>query len=709
MTEEWQGVVKHIIFVNESTAYSVFRMEISELHESITVTETGHIPYIGEQIMIRGCRVTHPRFGMQFKADIIQTVKPEKSEEIYHFLASGMISGIGASMARKIVDYFGNDTLHVFEQQIERLMEIPGIGRKTLEKIKESYGRIGDMQELVFFLQSLGIHEKYAALIKQAYGKHVNEVLEEDPYRMVAEIMGLGFKNVDKMALAKGISIDNEERIVQGIFYILTTVIANGHTCGPAEKVYEAAAKLLGLDGERVRDIGEKGVESGEIPSAVYENQIYVYLPYLFEAETESAWRIKDMLDMESLSSVKLAVEHFEKENNMTLAPEQKAAVKTALESKVMVITGGPGTGKTTLIRAIISAMEQNGKEVKLMAPTGRAAKRLAISGGREADTIHKGLEAAMTKRGTTYFDKNESSPLDEDVIIVDEASMIDIALFYHLLCALKEGARLILVGDVDQLPPVGPGTPLKDLIAWGDVPVVTLKHVFRQKEGSAIIENAIRIRDGESCVPDEDGEFSVFYVEDDEEAYQTVLRICKDVEYVNDENKMNIQVLSPMYKGACGVSRLNEAIQEIAQGDNLQERGKFMVGDKVMQSVNDYDKGVYNGDMGIVWAVTDQRVFVRFLDREIVYEGAERNNLQLAYVVTVHKSQGSEYDTVIFVLRPSQFIMLQRNLLYTGVTRAKKNTILVTTEKALTRAISNYQSNKRYSLFLPFLKNEAR
>ena len=323
------------------------------------------------------------------------------------------------------------------------------------------------------------------------------------------------------------------------------TFIANGHTCGPAEKVYEAAAKLLGLDGEIVRDIGEKGVESGEIPSAVYENQTYVYLPYLFEAETESAWRIKDMLDMEPLSSVKLAIEHFEKENNMTLAPEQKAAVKTALESKVMVITGGPGTGKTTLIRAIISAMEQNGKEVKLMAPTGRAAKRLAISGGREADTIHKGLEAAMTKRGTTYFDKNESSPLDEDVIIVDEASMIDIALFYHLLCALKEGARLILVGDVDQLPPVGPGTPLKDLIAWGDVPVVTLKHVFRQKEGSAIIENAIRIRDGEPCVPDEEGEFSVFYVEDDEEAYQTVLRICKDVEYVNDENKMNIQVLS--------------------------------------------------------------------------------------------------------------------------------------------------------------------
>lgn len=708
MVEELKGTVKTVIFTNEKTAYAVFRMEITDANESLTVTVSGHIPYVGEQVLIRGCRVTHPRFGMQFKADTVQQVKPEKSEEIYRFLASGMIKGIGASVARKIVDHFGKETMGVLEKNIEQLMEVPGIGKKTLAKIKESYQNMGDLEELIFFLQSLGIHEKYALLIKQAYGKHVMEVLEQDPYRMVGEILGLGFKNVDKMALAKGISPENEERIIQGVFYILTTVLANGHTCGPVEKVCQAAAKLLGLDYDRVRETAGGAMTSGEIPSATYEDVRYVYLPYLHEAETESALRMQEMIEIEPRSSVKLAIERFERENGMTLAEEQKAAVETALQSKVLIITGGPGTGKTTLVRAIISAMEQNGLAVKLMAPTGRAAKRLAISSGREADTIHKALEASMTKRGTTYFDKNESSPLEEDVIIVDEASMIDMPLFYHLLCALKTGARLILVGDVDQLPPVGPGSPLKDLIAWGDVPVVTLQHIFRQEEGSGIIENATRIREGLSCVPDEAGEFKIFYIESDEEAYDTVLHICEDAKYAEEENKMNIQVLSPMYKGACGVMKLNQALQQMVQGRALSEKEKFLVGDKVMQSTNNYDKGVYNGDMGIVWAVTDHRLFVRFADKEVVYEGAERNDLQLAYVVTVHKSQGSEYDTVIFVLRPSQFIMLQRNLLYTGVTRAKRNTILITTESALERAISTYKTNTRYSLFLPFLKEEA-
>lgn len=708
MAEELKGTVKTVIFTNEKTAYAVFRMEIIDANESLTVTVSGHIPYVGEQVLIRGCRVTHPRFGMQFKADTVQQVKPEKSEEIYRFLASGMIKGIGASVARKIVDHFGKETMEVLEKNIEQLTEVPGIGKKTLAKIKESYQNMGDLEELVFFLQSLGIHEKYALLIKQAYGKHVMEVLEQDPYRMVGEILGLGFKNVDKIALDKGISPEDEERIIQGVFYILTTVLANGHTCGPVEKVCQAAAKLLGLDYDKVRETAGGAMASGEIPSATYEDVRYVYLPYLHEAETESALRMQEMLEISPLSSVKLAIERFERENGMTLAAEQKEAVETALQSKVLIITGGPGTGKTTLVRAIISAMEQNGLAVKLMAPTGRAAKRLAISSGREADTIHKALEATMTKRGTTYFDKNESSPLEEDVIIVDEASMIDIPLFYHLLCALKTGARLVLVGDVDQLPPVGPGSPLKDLIAWGNVPVVTLQHIFRQEEGSGIIENATRIRQGLSCVPDEAGEFKIFYIENDEEAYDTVLRICEDTKYAVEENKMNIQVLSPMYKGSCGVMRLNQALQQMVQGRALSEKEKFLVGDKVMQSTNNYDKGVYNGDMGIVWAVTDHRLFVRFADKEVVYEGAERNDLQLAYVVTVHKSQGSEYDTVIFVLRPSQFIMLQRNLLYTGVTRAKKNTILITTESALERAISTYQTNTRYSLFLPFLKEEA-
>lgn len=342
------------------------------------------------------------------------------------------------------------------------------------------------------------------------------------------------------------------------------------------------------------------------------------------------------------------------------------------------------------------------------MAPTGRAAKRLAISSGRDADTIHKALEASVRETGRTYFERNEANPLEEDLIIVDEASMLDISLFYHLLCALKDGARLILVGDIDQLPPVGAGEPLKDLMSWGYVPIVRLKRIFRQEEGSGIVENAALIRKGEMCVPDEAGEFRIIYAADDEDAYQIVMDLCRELNYGNEENKMLLQVLSPMYRGVCGVDHLNESLQEMIHGEKVPGGMKFFPGDKVMQTRNDYEKGIYNGDVGTVWTATPQKVFVRYFDKEVVYEGEERFDLRLAYAVTVHKSQGSEYETVIFILRPSQHNMLQRNLLYTGVTRARKNTILVTAPDALRRALAIQHTGNRYSLFLPFLNHEA-
>ena len=298
---------------------------------------------------------------------------------------------------------------------------------------------------------------------------------------------------------------------------------------------------------------------------------------------------------------------------------------------------------------------------------------------------------------------------MEEDLIIVDEASMVDISLFYHLLCAMKQGARLILVGDTEQLPPVGPGTPLKDLIRWKAVPVVELNHIFRQEEGSGIIENAVRIRKGKSCIPDEKGEFQVISVQDDEDAYQEVMNLCSELAYGKEENKMRVQVLSPMYRGVCGVDNLNRSIQKMIGGKELEEHTKYMPGDKVMQTKNDYEKGIYNGDIGIVWAVTPQKIFVRYPEKEIIYEGQEKFDIQLAYAVTVHKSQGSEYDTVIFVLRSSQYIMLQRNLLYTGITRARKKTVLITTEQALRRAVQNSETDNRYGLFLPLLQNEVQ
>lgn len=378
------------------------------------------------------------------------------------------------------------------------------------------------------------------------------------------------------------------------------------------------------------------------------------------------------------------------------------------MKSRVLVITGGPGTGKTTLVRAIITAAEQHDLKVHLMAPTGRAAKRLAIASHMDADTIHKALEAEKREDGGTVFSRDESDPLEEDLIIVDEASMMDISLFYHLLSALKEEARLILVGDVDQLPPVGPGTPLKSIIAWGKVPVTKLKHIFRQKEGSGIIENAALIREGNMCIPDEGGEFKILPVWSEEEAFDTVISLCRSLHYGEGKEKMALQVLSPMYRDQCGVDNLNHAIQELVHQKQIPPGNHFFVGDKVMQKRNDYDKGVYNGDVGIVWSVTDKRIAVSFYDREVVYEKEERNDLQLAYATTVHKSQGSEYDTVILVLLPTQRMMLKRNLLYTGITRAKKTTYLITTEEALAKAVGTVETGRRYSLFFPLLTGEA-
>ncbi len=710
MTEELKGMVRKIIFSSADGKFSVFLLEEKESKKVVTVAASCGAPYSGESVSMRGCWQKHPRFGMQFKAFSMEMVKPEGMEEIKQFLASGMITGIGDFMASRIVDHFGQKTMDVFENHIEALLDVPGIGPKTFEKIKESYEQISGLQEIIMFLQSLGIAEHYAVDMQKLYGDQVMEVIEKDPYRMVSEVNGLGFRDVDRIALSKGTDPENAERIIHGMNYMLSIAAGQGHSCAPEDSVCRNTATMLHLELDVVGTCAEEAIENEEIPSVEYEGIRYLYLPFLYEAETESAIHVRRLMKENKLGSAKLALERFERENHIQLADEQKEAVQQALESGLMVITGGPGTGKTTLVRAIITAAEQYGLKVRLMAPTGRAAKRLALSSGIDADTIHKALEAEMHEGGGTYFNKNESDPLDADMVIVDEASMMDISLFYRLLCALKEGARLILVGDVDQLPPVGPGSPLRSLIAWNEVPVVKLIHIFRQKDGSGIIENAALIREGELCHPDEEGEFRILPVSSEDDAYEKVLTLCEKLNYGGEREKMAMQVLSPMYRGQCGVDSLNHAIQERIHGKPIPAgTAHFLVGDKVMQKRNDYDKGVYNGDLGIVWAVTEKKIFVRFYEKEVSYEGDQRRDLQLAYAATVHKSQGSEYDTVIFVLLPTQSVMLQRNLLYTGVTRAKKCTILITTDYALEKAVSTHETTNRYSLFLPLLAREAK
>ena len=704
--EKLEGTVENIIFQSEDKQFSVFRIQCASLG-LVTAVYKGPAPFMGETVQANGGWIQHARFGRQFSISGYQPLKPSSVEGIERFLASGAVKGIGKATASRIVEHFGKETLEILGSAPERLAEISGIGAKKAKSIGEAYNAISDLRELMLFLEEHGLSGNYAAKLQLAYGDTAITRLKANPYRLITDIDGIGFKTADRLALSLGFEPASEERVRAGIGFALNLAASGGHTCVPEEELLRYAGQVLQIEYMDVEAVFRKMIANDLLRTEDWSAQRFIYPEYLYRSETGTARMLRALRDHpDSLGKVNVEkiIGEWETEAGIELAEAQKDAIRSSLKFGVFALTGGPGTGKTTIIKGILSVLKRAGCTVLLAAPTGRAARRLEMAAGDRAQTVHRLLEYTVTGE----FGKNASDLLEAQAVIVDEASMLDIVLFYHLLDALPLGCRLILVGDVDQLPSVGPGSVLKDIIQCGKMPVVRLHEVFRQAEVSPIVRNAHRINRGllPECVPDSDFSMKEFADEEQAAIYITNLYAAA----TERDGWQSLQILSPMHKGPCGVQNLNKLLQarvnppsprkeEILQPGDVVLR----LGDKVMQIRNNYEKDVYNGDIGQIVTVTGKTVKVWYPERPdgeyVTYEEGETDDLQLAYAMSVHKSQGSEYSRVVLALVPGHYIMLQRNLLYTAVTRAREKVLLVGTKSALQTAVANDRTRRRYSL----------
>lgn len=710
-----RGIAERLLFEAPDSDYRVFRLHDEADDATYTVTGHGTKPLVGDRLEIKGHWVQHKRYGRQFAADGWSRIIPESVDGIERFLGSGAVKGLGPALAHRVVAAFGKDTMKILERDPQRLLEVEGIGPKKLAVIMESFYEEKQVNDIAYDLEQHGVAGRYAGRLLQKYGDDVHYVLTEEPYRMIAEIDGIGFKTADQMALAYGMDRQDPQRLSAGLTYVLQTMTQNGHVCIPDAELVRRAAFILQADALGLHDILKEAIEVGQLCTADFQGTVYVYTPEAYEEENYIARRIQDMAAMKPLpmkTHVQLFLDRWQDSCHFELADKQREAVEKSLESGMTVITGGPGTGKTTVVQTIIRLAEQEGLRILLCAPTGRAAKRLAETTQRKAKTIHRLLIPDGRQGRIQVFEYNETKLLPADLVIVDEVSMLDMEMMYHLLSALKPQCRCILVGDADQLPSVGAGAVLHDIIASGQVPVVRLDTIFRQQEGGRIVTNAHLINSGRLPVVNEDPEFRFVEIEDEAQGAEKISALYNS-ELLETGDKFAVQVLSPMYKNPCGVDNLNQLIQgrfnPPAEGKG-ELKGKnviFRVGDKVMQKHNDYEKGVFNGDIGEIFAIQKDMVYVRYPEQDVKYEGQEVDEITLAYAITVHKSQGSEYHTVIMVLVNSHAIMLQRNLFYTAVTRAKRKVILVGSKRAVQTAVQNQRTSRRFTLLIPRLQGE--
>ncbi|MDF2571191.1 MAG: recD2 [Sporomusa sp.] len=717
MENKLEGIIENITFQSNDGSFTVFRLKPDGENGTVAVTGSFPAPLVGEQVALSGDWVEHVRYGRQFKATGCRRIAPTSEQGIERFLASGAIKGIGRAMAARLVKHFGARTLEIIEFYPHRLAEVEGIGSKKVEQIRTAYAEQAELKEVMLFLELHGVTGAYAARIFACYGSGSVGVLEADPYRLAEEVKGIGFRTADQIAMAVGFDKDHKSRLAAAVQFALLQTGQAGHCCVPEEALTEETAKLLNIDKAEIACVVSEQIKLGKLYTEDFHGMTLVYPRYLYRAEKAVAERLlrlkEEAKPIDGVDSAVL-ISDWEVAGGVTLAEAQREALTAALAHGVLVLTGGPGTGKTTTVRGILSLLEQQGGKIVLGAPTGRAAKRLSETTGREAMTIHRLLEAGGGADEEPMFARDEYNPLDADVVIVDETSMMDMLLMSCFLQAVPDGCRVVLVGDVDQLPAVGPGSVLKDIIRSEAIPVVRLTEVFRQAGESMIVLNAHRINRGRApeCGSTD---FQFREMADSEAAAKAVVELCKtELAQEGFDIWREVQVLSPMHRQPCGVENLNKLLQaalnppddskDFIQGVNQVLRE----GDKVMQIRNNYVKKVFNGDIGYIVAIADGKVLVRYPEDDVVYDKGEHDELTLAYAMSVHKSQGSEYPVVVMPLTPGHHIMLQRNLLYTAVTRAKERVILLGTRASLNTAVMSDRTRRRYSLLAERLRGEG-
>ena len=720
------GLVEAVIFKSEDTGYVVAKITANK--EVNTIVGTMPLIKEGQQIEVKGEWIKHKQFGRQFNVEEYKEVLPTSTKEIEKYLSTGIIHGIGPVTAKKIVKAFGEETLNILDNNIERLKEVEGIGKKKYNIIYQSYLETRELKDIIMFFQKHGVTINQCLKIYKKFGGDAQNIVSENPYILSDEISGIGFLTSDRIAKSLGVEPISDFRIQSGIKYVLNSFSGLGNTYMPKDKLINEAQRVLSVDKELIEVNIYNSVLEGKIKiEKINEIEAVYSLPYYFcELGVTNKIITLSIENFQTINSdITFEISSFERKNNIVFADSQKEAILGAFENGIEIITGGPGTGKTTIIKCIIEIYENNGMKVLLAAPTGRAAKRMTESTGREAKTIHRLLEMGVSDNENSFFGRGEGEPLEGDVIIVDEASMIDIMLMNSLLKAIKLGTRLIIFGDADQLPSVGPGNVLRDLIDSEFIKVVRLKDIFRQGKESMIITNAHRINNGElPYLNKKGGDFFFDNRESNEEILDTILDLVnRRLPLFNSKwNKIrDFQVLSPTRKGILGVDNLNNELQSILNPPSKDKKERkfkdsvFREGDKVMQTKNNYSLkwnringygdnegvGIFNGDMGFIESISEENrtVTVVFDDeRRIVYDNLYVEELELAYAITIHKSQGSEFKVIITPAFMGSAFLMNRNILYTGITRAKELVVVVGNQRALKYMVDNTNSMERYS-----------